>query len=93
MVQRNQRGYFTLPATTHLELTELPQLKLTMSLGKFCGPNKGSLSLYKRINDPQSAYRFNLTSVGTFPLAHHGDKRGATLPHKPMTPFQMPSLV
>ena len=24
--------------------------------------------------------------VGTFPLAHQGDKRGATLPHEPITP-------
>ena len=40
--------------------------------------NKGSLSLRQRINDPEPAYWFRFTPVGTFPLAHQGDKRGAT---------------
>ena len=31
--------------------------------------------------------------VGTSPFAHYGDKRGATLLHKPITPSQMESLV
>ena len=65
--------------------TEFPKLKLTMSLGKFCGPNKGSI-LNQR------------TGSGSPPLAHpsyhhQGDKKGATLRHKPITPSQMALLV
>ena len=73
--------------------TEFPKLKLTMSSGKFCGPNKGSLSLCQRINDPEPAYWFRFTPVGTSFLPHQGDKKGATLPHKPITPSQMALLV
>ena len=37
--------------------------------------------------------RFKFTPVGNSLLPHQGDKRGATLPHKPITPRQMASLV
>ena len=47
--------------------TEFPKLKLTTSLGEFCGPNKGSLSLCQRINDPGPAYWFRFTPVGPPP--------------------------
>ena len=77
------RGNFTLHATQIL----------TMSSGAFCGPNKGSLSLCQRIHQFGPEYRFKFTPVGTSLLAHQGDKRGATLPHKPITPCQMASLV
>ena len=73
--------------------TEFPKLKLTMSLGKFCGPNKDSLSLCQRTHDPEPAYWFRFTPVGTSFLPHQGDKKGATLPHKPTTPSQMALLV
>ena len=73
--------------------TEFPKLKLTMSLGEFCGPNKGSLSLCQRINDPGPAYWFRFTPVGTSILPRQGDKKGATLLHKPITPSQMALLV
>ena len=63
--------------------TEFPKLKLTMSLGEFCGPNNDSLSLCQGIHEPVLEYRFRFTSVGTFPLAHHCDKRGATLMPNP----------
>ena len=43
--------------------------------------------------EPEPEYRFKFTPVGTFPLAHQGDKRGATLLHKPITPSKMKSLV
>ena len=76
-----------------LNSTEFPKHKLIMSLGEYCGPNKGSLSLCQRMCDPGPAYWFRFTPVGTFPLAHQGDKRGATLPHKPITPSQMSLLV
>ena len=39
------------------------------------------------------AYRLKFTPVGTFPLAHQGDKRGAILLHKPITPHHMALLV
>ena len=63
-----------------LNSTELPKLKLTMSLGKFCGPNKGSLSLCQGIHDLEPAYQFKFTAVGTFPLAHQGDKKCDSAP-------------
>ena len=66
---------------------------LTMSLGEFCGPNKGSSSLCQRIHELGPEYRFKFTPVGNSLLPHQGDKRGATLPHKPITPRQMASLV
>ena len=54
------------------------------------GRTRGSLSLCQRINDPEPAYCFRLTPVGTSFLPHQGDKKGATLPHKPIiTPSQM----
>ena len=87
-----REGTLPCPRRT-LNSTELPKLILTMSLGAFCGPNKGSLSLSQRISDPGPAYWFRFTPVGTSFLPHHGDKRGATLPHKPITPSQMASLV
>ena len=73
--------------------TECPKLKQKMSLGEFCGPNKGSLSLCQRINDPGPAYWFRFTPVGTSFLPHPGDKKGAILPQKPITPYQIASLV
>ena len=76
-----------------LNSTELPKLILTMSLGEFCGPNKGSLSLCQRIHELGPEYRFKFTPVGNSLLPHQGDKRGATLPPKPITPRQMASLV
>ena len=80
----------TLPcARRTLNSTELPKLILTMSLGAFCGPNKGSLSLCQGIHDPEAEYRFKFTPVGISPSAHQCDKRGATLPHKPITPSQL----
>ena len=48
-----------------LNFTEFPKLKLTMSSGEFCGPNKGSFSLCQGIHDPEPEYRFRFT-----PLAH-----------------------
>ena len=85
----------TLPGARRrtMNSTDFPKLKLTMSLGKFVGPNEDSLSLCQGIHDPEPEYRFRFTPVGTFPLAHQGDKSGATLLHKPMTPSQMASLV
>ena len=47
-----------------LNSTELPKLILTMSLGEFCGPNKGSLSLCQRIHELGPEYRFKFTPVG-----------------------------
>ena len=44
-------------------------------------------------NNPGPAYWFRFTPVGTSFLPHQGDKKGATLPHKPITPRQMASLV
>ena len=81
----------TLPGARRrtMNSTEFPKLKLTMSLGEFCGPNKGSLSLCQRINDPGPAYWFRFTPVGT----HQGDKKGATLLHKQITPSKMALLV
>ena len=76
-----------------LNSTELPKLILTMSLGEFCGPNKGSLSLCQRIHELGPEYRFKFTPVGNSLLPHQGDKRGTTLPHKLITPRQMASLV
>ena len=76
-----------------LNFTEFRKLKLTMSLGEFCGPNKGSLSLCQRMYDPEPEYWFRFTPVGIFPLSHQSDQRGATLSHKPMTPSQMALLV
>ena len=39
-------------------------------------------------HDLEPEYRFRFAPVGTFSLlAHQGDKRGATLPHKPITPM------
>ena len=76
-----------------LNSTELPKLILTMSFGEFCGPNKGSLSLCQRIYELGPEYRFKFTPGGNSLLPHQGDKRGATLPHKPITPRQMASLV
>ena len=87
-----REGTLPCPRRT-LNSTELPKLILTMSLGAFCGPNKGSLSLCQRIHELGPEYRFKFTPVGTSLLAHQGDKRGATLPHKPITPCQMASLV
>ena len=60
-----------------------------MSLGESRGPNKDSLSLCQRIHELGPEYRFKFTPVGTSLLAHQGDKRGATLPHKPRTPCQL----
>ena len=93
MVQLNRSGDTARPPRRTLNSTEFPKLKLTMSLGKFCGPNKGSLSLCQGICEPEPEYWFKFTPVGKFPLAHQGDKRGATLPHKPITPFQIESFV
>ena len=45
------------------------------------------------IHDPEPESRFRFTPVGTFHLAHQGDKSGMTLPHKPITPSQMALLV
>ena len=73
--------------------TEFHKLKLTMSLEEFCGPNMGSLSLCQRISDPGPAYWFRFTPVGTSFLPHQGDKKGATMPHKPITPFHMALIV
>ena len=94
MVQRNQRG-LPLPGARRCtsNSTEFPKLKLTMSFGAFCGPNKGSLSLCQRIHELGPEYRFKFPPVGTSLLAHQGDKRGATLLHKPRTPWQMASLL
>ena len=64
------------------------ELTLTMTSGKFCGPNKGSSSQCQRMSDPKPAHRFRFT-----PLALHGDKKDATLLHKPVTPSQMEPLV
>ena len=91
MVQPNRRGKIARRRT--MNSSEFPKLKLTMSLGEFCGPNKGSLSLCQRIIDPGQAYWFRFTPVGTSFLPHQGDKRGTTLPHKPITSFQMALLV
>ena len=44
-------------------------------------------------NDPGPAYWFRFTPVGTSFLPHQGDKKGATLHHKPITPSQMALLV
>ena len=88
-----REGTLPCPRRRTLNSTELPKLILTMSLGAFCGPNKGSLSLCQRIHELGLEYRFKFTPVGTSLLAHQGDKRGATLPHKPITPCQMASLV
>ena len=91
---RNQkRVHLPCPRRRTLNSTELPKLILTMSLGAFCGPNKGSLSLCQRIHELGPEHRFKFTPVGTSLLAHQGDKRGATLPHKPITPRQTASLV
>ena len=59
-----------------LNSTELPKLMLTMSLGEFCGPNKGSLSLCQRIHELGPEYWFKFTPVGNSLLSHQGDKRG-----------------
>ena len=85
----------TLPGARRraMNSTEFPGLKLTLSFGEFCGPNKGSLSLCQRISDPGPAYWFRFTPVVTSFLPHQGDKKGATLLHKPITPFQMALLV
>ena len=85
----------TLPGARRrtMNSTEFPKLKLTMSFGEFCGPNKGSLSLCQRMCEPGAAYWFRFTPVGTSFLPHQGDKKGATLPHKPITPSQMSLLV
>ena len=72
--------------------TEWPKLILTLSFGLFCGPDWDSLSQCQRMHDLELAYRFKFTPVGTFPLAHQGDKRGATLLHKPTTPSQICGL-
>ena len=72
---------------------EWPKLIMTKSLGLFCWPNKDSFSLCQRVHDLGTAYRFKFTPVGTFLLAHQGDKRGATLLHKPITSPQTASLV
>ena len=93
MISRIGEGTLPRRATTHHELHRIPKLKLQMRLGEFCGPNKGLLSLCQGIHDPEPEYRFSFTPVGTFPLAHQGDKRCATLPHKPTTPSQMASFV
>ena len=73
--------------------TEQLQIILTLSLGEFCGPNKGSLSQCQGMCDSKPAHRFRFIPVGTSPFAHHGDKRGATLHHKPSAPSQMASSV
>ena len=85
----------TLPGARRrtLNSTEFHKLKLTMSSGEFCGPNKGSISLCQRKSDPGQAYWFRFSPVGTSFLPHKSDKKGATLPHKPITPFQMALLV
>ena len=88
-----REGTSPCPRRRTLKSTELPKLILTMSLGAFCGPNKGSLSLCQRINELGPEYQFKFTPVGNSLLPHQGDKRGATLPHKPITPRQMASLV
>ena len=41
------------------------------------------------MDDPQPAYRLRFTPVGNSLNEHQGVIRGATLPHNPMTPFQM----
>ena len=67
---------------------------LTMSLGQFCGPNKGSLSLCQRIRDPGPAHWFRFTRRWHIPSYHTKViKKGAVLPHKPITPSQMALLV
>ena len=96
MVQPNRRGNIARRRT--MNSTEFPKLKLTMSLGKFCGPNKGSLSLCQRINDPEPGVLVQVHSLVAHPsyhtfLPHQGDKKGATLPHKPITPSQMALLI
>ena len=44
--------------------------------------HRAMLSLCQRMCDPGPACWFRFTTVGTFPLAHQSDKKGATLPHK-----------
>ena len=93
MVQPNRRGKIAGARRRTMNSTEFPKLKLTMSLGEFCGPNKGSLSLCRRMGDPGPAYWFRFTPVGTSFFPHQSDKKGATMPHKPITPSQMALLV
>ena len=92
MVQPNRRGSISqqgifICARRTLNSTELPKLILTMNLGVFCGPNKGSLSQCQRTHELGPTYWF--TTVGTSFLPHKGDKNCATFPHKPITPSQM----
>ena len=51
-----REGTLPCPRRRTLKSTELPKLILTMSLGAFCGPNKGSLSLCQRINELGPGY-------------------------------------
>ena len=87
MVQSNRRGSIAPPATTRLKSTEDPRLILTITFGSLWSPNRGSLSLWHGIDDPQPAH----TPDGTSLSEHQGARRGVTLLHNPMTPFQMES--
>ena len=51
------------------------------------GRTMARLSLCQRMCDPGPAFWFRSTPVGTFPLAHQGDKKGATLLHKTNNPI------
>ena len=72
MVSRIEEGKLPDARRRTMNSTEFPKLKLTMNLGKYCGPNKGSLSLCQRMCDPGPEYRFKFTPVGTFPPATPG---------------------
>ena len=85
-----REGTLPCPRRT-LNSTELPKLMLTMTLGAFCGTNKGSLSPRQRIHELGPEYRFKFTPVGTSLLAHQGDKRRAT--PAPQTNNTMPDGV
>ena len=99
-LQPRRRAMFilrgTLPGARRrtMNSTEFPKLKLPMSLEEFCRPNKGSFSLCQRKSDPGPAYWFRFTPVvAPFLSPHQGDKKGATLLHKPKTPSPMALLV
>ena len=69
--------------------TEFPKLKTNYELRQILWAEQGLVIAMPTMNDPEPAYWFRFTPVGTSFLPHQGGKKGATLPHKPITPSQM----
>ena len=86
-----EEGSLCFPRRHILKSTEDPRPILTIALGSPCSPNRGSLSQCHGMDDTQPAYLLRFTPDGTSPNEHQGVRRGATLPHYPMTTFQMES--